>query len=129
MLILTIYHSQYGAITIQPFEFSRMDEASYHRISEETLNHFADVLEEADANGDLDVEYQDGILTLILESGKQLLVSKHGVTKQLWLSSPVSGGLHFAWNGSAWSLADKRILQDVLANELKQLAKIDVSFT
>ena len=107
----------------------RMDEATYHRISEETLNHLADVLEEADARGDLEVEYQDGILTITLESGKQLLVSKHGVTKQLWLSSPISGGLHFAWDGSAWSLADKRILQDVLASELKQLAQLDVSFS
>ncbi|MFW0777505.1 MAG: iron donor protein CyaY [Rickettsiales bacterium] len=106
-----------------------MDEATYHRISDQTLNSLADVLEEADARGDLEVEYQDGILTIILESGKQLLVSKHGVTKQLWLSSPMSGGLHFVWDGSVWALADKRVLEDVLANELKQLAQLDISFT
>lgn len=67
-------------------------------------------------------------MTIDLPSGKQLLISKHGVTKQLWLSSPVSGGLHFSFKDEAWSLADGRTLTQVLSQELKNLAGIDVTF-
>ena len=105
-----------------------MDETQYQRISEDCINSIADTLEAADAEGSLDVEYQAGVLTVDLSSGKQLLVSKHTASRQIWLSSPISGGLHFSHDGKAWCLADGRTLAQVLSQELKQLAGIDVTF-
>lgn len=105
-----------------------MDETHYQRISEECINSIVDVLEEADARGQLDAEYQDGVLTVGFPSGQQLLVSKHTASRQVWLSSPVSGGLHFSYNGTVWCLADGRMLTQVLSQELKQLANVDVTF-
>ena len=105
-----------------------MNYMQYHQISEEMLNSLSIVLEEYDSTGAIEVELQAGILTIALPSGKQLLVSKHGVSKQLWLSSPISGGLHFSFDNQSWSLADGRTLSQVLSQELKQLADVDVTF-
>lgn len=105
-----------------------MDESVYHLLSKESINIIIDRLEEADQSGALEMEYEGGILTLDLPSGRQLLLSKHTASRQLWLSSPLSGGLHFSHDGKGWTLADGRRLEDVLSQELKQLAQIDVTF-
>ena len=102
--------------------------SEYHRISEEMLNSLQEALEEADQAGLLDVERQGDILTLTLASRKQLLVSKHSVSRQLWLSSPISGGLHFRFENNAWTLPDGRSLQAVLAEELRAMAGLSVVF-
>lgn len=105
-----------------------MNDTEYHQKSEEMLNKISEALEPYDEDGAVEVELQAGILTVDLPSGKQLLLSKHGITKQLWLSSPVSGGLHFSFDGKSWSLEDGRTLTQVLSHELNTLANIHVSF-
>ena len=105
-----------------------MDENLFHRLADASLGHLVDALERADADGALDVEYQNGVLTIDLPSGKQLLVSKHAPSKQVWLSSPLSGGLHFSFTNEQWCLADGRALYAILAQELHTLAAIEVSF-
>jgi CyaY protein len=105
-----------------------MQESDFHRLADSWLTTAADVLEEADANKLLEVEYQNGSLTLTLPSKKTLLISKHTPTRQLWLASPISGGLHFIYGDAEWKLQDGRTLEEVLSRELKQLAGIEVSF-
>ena len=105
-----------------------MEEARYHQISEEFLNRLSLALEALDEDGALEADYQGGILTINLPSGKQLLVSKHTASRQIWLASPFSGGLHFSYSAGRWVLADGRELSAVLSQELKQLAQIDVAF-
>ena len=48
-----------------------------------------------------DAELQAGILTVEREAGIWI-VNKHAPTRQIWLSSPLSGARHFAWHGKAW---------------------------
>jgi iron donor protein CyaY len=105
-----------------------MDNALYHRAADLFLNHLADQLEEADAAGQLDVELEADALAIHLPGGKQLLISKHGVSRQLWLSSPLSGGLHFSLAGNDWQLADGRCLTDILSSELEALAHVCIRF-
>lgn len=105
-----------------------MNDTDYHRISEEMLNKISEALEPYDKDGALEVELQGGILSIDLPSGKQLLLSKHLASKQLWLSSPLSGGLHFSCSGKAWLLEGGRTLPQVLSQELKSLAGINVDF-
>lgn len=105
-----------------------MDEANYHRISKEMINKISDMLEEADNTGTLELELTEGIITLTLPAGKQLLITKHTPSRELWLSSPLSGGLHFPYRNGAWQLADGRTLGGVLTEELKILAGIEVRF-
>lgn len=105
-----------------------MNETEYHQKSEDILNALQNVLEPVDENGDAEVEYQGGILTIDLPGGKQLLISKHTASRQIWLSSPISGGLHFSCRDGAWLLPDGRSLEAVLSQELKTLAGIHVAF-
>ena len=75
-----------------------IDETAFHGAADKTLAHLGATLEPFDQNGTLEVEYQAGVMTIALENGKQFLISKHAPTRQLWLSSPVSGGWHFSYN-------------------------------
>lgn len=69
-----------------------MDESQFHTLSDQWFTRIFDALEGLDA---LEVEYGQGILTVETSAGKTFVVSKHAPSKQLWLASPVSGGLHF----------------------------------
>jgi len=105
-----------------------MNETEFHLLADTTLGAMYDTLEEADADGLLEVEYQGGIITIALPDGKQFIVSKHTASRQIWLSSPMSGGLHFSSADGNWKLADGRTLGAVLAEELQRIATIHVTF-
>ena len=101
-----------------------MNDSEFNRAADATLTQLADALEEADGEGLLDVELVSGVLTIELPAKKTFVVSKHGPSKQVWLSSPISGGLHFGFDGGAWALADGRELLSLLAAEVKQLSGV-----
>lgn len=106
-----------------------MNEAEFHKRADAALRLIEGTLEAADEDGAIDVEYQGGILTITLPTGKQFIVSKHAPSMQLWLSSPVSGGLHFSpAEGKHWKVEDGRTLEDVLTTELFDLAGLEVIF-
>jgi CyaY protein len=98
-----------------------MDETEYHRLADATLRGIMERLESEDENGDLDCELQSGVLTVELPSGKQFVISKHTPSRQIWLSSPVSGGLHFRAEGNQWKLPDGRELVALLEADMKKL--------
>ncbi len=98
-----------------------MDETEFHTLADATLERYFAALDDAYDSGALEeLELQNGILTLVTAAGKTFLVTKHAPTRQLWLASPVSGGLHYAWNATArdWQLADGASLADMLRHEL-----------
>jgi frataxin len=103
-------------------------EVIFEKTAMDTLNRLVDALEEADANGDIEVDAQGGIVTIKLENGKQFIVNKHAPSQQVWLSSPLSGGLHFPYDDEKkqWQLPDGRELCALLAEELLQLANIRI---
>lgn len=106
-----------------------MDESQFHRQADGTLDAIALALETADGDGSLDVELAGGVLTIVFPSGKQLVLSKHAPSRQLWLSSPLSGGLHFPWNGQSWQIADGAGLIEQLAQELRQMGGLTIDFS
>ena len=71
----------------------------------------------------IDCELGGGILTLAFPGGKQIIVNKHAPSKQLWLSSPLQGGLHFSYDND-WVLADGRTLASLLASDIAALASL-----
>lgn len=99
------------------------DESRFHDTADKTLRHIAEVVE--DVLGDeLDVDMQGGILTIELSDRRQYVLNKHTPNRELWLSSPVSGAWHFAWDeGLAWrSTRDPAVaLKPLLAGELETL--------
>ncbi|MCE2926644.1 MAG: iron donor protein CyaY [Rickettsiales bacterium] len=105
-----------------------MQETTYHQLADLIFNQLEAALEELDAEGSLELEIIGGVMNIVLESGKTFVVSKHQPTGQIWLSSPLSGGLHFSYKDGKWQLADGRELAALLAKELREMADIHVTF-
>lgn len=83
--------------------------------------HCFDQLEYAFENGKLeDLDLHGGILSIFSPGGSTYILSKHSPSRQLWLASPVSGGLHFNFDEDAqcWHLPDGRLLYDIMLAEL-----------
>lgn len=98
-----------------------MDERAFEALAGATLDRLADALEQGLAD-DADVELRGGILTVELEAGGQFVLNRHAPTREVWLSSPVSGASHFARRGEAWiSTRGGERLEDVLAGDLERL--------
>ena len=69
-------------------------------------------LEEAIGDHD-DAELQGGILTVEGDEGTWI-VNKHAPTRQVWLSSPLSGARHYAFDAGAGQWRDTRGGDDLL---------------
>ena len=73
-----------------------MDASQFESRADATLARLEQALE-ASAGDGLDIELVGGILTLELEAGGIYQINKHSPNREIWLSSPVSGAWHFAW--------------------------------
>jgi frataxin len=78
-----------------------MDERAFETLAGRTLAAIAERLEDALADV-ADVELRGGILTITCEAGGQFVLNKHAPSREIWLSSPVSGAIHFARRGDDW---------------------------
>ena len=98
-------------------------DSAFILLADAALNRLADMAEVIDDDGGVDIELADGILTVTLQNGKQFLINRHKPSQQLWLSSPLSGGLHFDYDETekAWVLEDGRRLDTLLKAELEIL--------
>ncbi len=45
-----------------------------------------------------DITLTDGVLRLVTDDNKQLIINRHLASEELWMASPVSGGTHYAFN-------------------------------
>ena len=105
-----------------------LDESDFHRQADALLSRLADALETADESGDLEAELTNGILRVALPAGKTYLINKHAPSRQIWVASPLSGGLHFAWDATAqqWAVPDGVELLRFLRAEFRALAGIEI---
>ena len=104
-----------------------MNETDYHRFADMALSRLHDLLEQADENGSLDLEYQDGVMTVRLPSGQHYIINKHAVSREIWLSSPMSGGLHFRYHEGEWKIPDGRTLEQVLLAEIGNTVDLELN--
>ena len=105
-----------------------MDESTYQRLADSVLAAMEQSLENADEEGVLELDLEGAVLTIGLASGKQYLISKHLPSRQLWVSSPISGGLHFSYDKvtDSWFLPDGKTLHALVGSELYRLANVEV---
>lgn len=105
-----------------------MQENEFEKLALNTLDEIADALDELDEGGSLELEYENGMITITSNSNKQFVVTKHSPSRQIWLSSPISGGLHFSYNQSTgkWQLGDGRELKSLLEKELENITRVRV---
>lgn len=96
-----------------------LTDSQFYTLGRDTLATLHDALEPAYDNSTLDeLELEAGLLTIVTNAGKSFIVSAHAPSHQIWLASPISGGLHFRWSGESWILGTGETLQEVLGREL-----------
>ncbi|MEI7669577.1 MAG: iron donor protein CyaY [Pseudomonadota bacterium] len=104
-----------------------LSETTYTSLVDATLNMLYGMLESLDENDILEIEQMSGMLTIEFPSGKQFVLNRQLPTRQIWLSSPLSGGLRFDYNESekAWLLNDGRRLDTQLKAEISILLEAE----
>jgi frataxin len=109
---------------------SRIDEGSFLKRADATLAELLDALEEG-LGEHADVDLQDGILTVELADGRCYVINKHAPNRQIWMSSPVSGAVHFDCDPAArWiDTRGERELQVVLESELLAATGINLQLS
>jgi len=97
-----------------------LDESTFQTIADRTLLAYQQAIE--DALGDsLEIDLREGILTLELDSGAKYVINKHAPNRQIWMSSPVSGASHYAYDPERRQWVSTRgggTLAETLAAEL-----------
>ncbi len=78
-----------------------MDDSEFALVADRTLVRLAQNLETALDADDPDIDLAHGILTVELADGRTFIANKHQPTRQIWLSSPVSGASHYAYDAAA----------------------------
>lgn len=95
--------------------------SEFETMAEAELAHLAQRLDEQGGD-DLEVDYEGGILTIELEDGRQYVINRHAVNRQIWVSSPVSGAAHFRPVDGGWrSTRGGPDLRPLLTAEFSQL--------
>jgi len=83
------------------------DDISFDTVADETLNRLLDAID--DKLGDLlEVDMENGMLTIEAASGGQYIVNKHAPNRQIWLSSPASGASHYNYDTAKKAWIDSR---------------------
>ena len=85
-----------------------MDDSAFESLADSLL----DTLEET-IGAHADAERQGGVLTVEGDDGTWL-VNKHAPTRQIWLSSPLSGARHYAFDTASGQWRDTRGGGDLL---------------
>ncbi|MFM7620893.1 MAG: frataxin family protein [Alphaproteobacteria bacterium] len=91
-------------------------------LCEEFLDNLAQDLEIMDKQSNLEIEYSDGVLNiLIIESGKMYVINRNSGNQKIWFSSPFSGTDYFAFDQQKkqWLSAKDIDLSSKLIAELK----------
>ena len=93
---------------------------NFYKISEVFLEKLADRIEKEDLESVFDVEYADGILTIMIHaSGLEYIINRHSANQKIWYSSPISGADYFSFdlvrndwiNQNEVTLVDKLFLE------------------
>ncbi|NBX53159.1 MAG: hypothetical protein EBT63_05880 [Proteobacteria bacterium] len=72
---------------------------NFYQLCEECLQDLSDKIENLDINSNLELEYLDGILKIIINKNKKtFIVNRNSGNQKIWYSSPFSGADYFSYN-------------------------------
>jgi len=101
-----------------------MLEKDFLKLCDDALMALSCEVEDRDKNLKLDVEYSDGILTIIIEEVAQTyVITRHTASKKIWYSSPVSGADYFSFDEKSAKWLDSKgdELSQKLFSELNKI--------
>jgi len=97
-----------------------MEESEFIKLADQELTYIQDSLETSQDKDISDIDMLEGILYIKLTSSSEYVLNKQYKFKELWLSSPVSGGHHFKYDRlrSQWVNLKNLELRALLSSEL-----------
>jgi iron donor protein CyaY len=91
------------------FTLKNMSEKDFLKRCEACLIELCQRIEEADKNSQLDVEYSDGILSVVIEATNQTyIINRHGASQKIWYSSPFTGANYFSFDENLQKWLDSK---------------------
>ena len=105
-----------------------MSNADFLEIAEATLKNIANAIEEADSSFDLEVDATGDSLNIEFADGSKYLINIHSGSEEIWVSSPLTGGSHFAYdeNDGTWKDSDENDLLELITEELEDLGGVSI---
>uniref|UniRef100_A0A3P9HEL6 Frataxin, mitochondrial n=1 Tax=Oryzias latipes TaxID=8090 RepID=A0A3P9HEL6_ORYLA len=119
--------------TPPPAGKTRLSEAAYEKLAEETLDalaeFFEDLADEDVAGEELDVVFSSGVLTVKVGGDYgTYVINKQTPNKQIWLSSPTSGPKRYDWSGERWLYSHDGVgLHQLLSQEFSLIFKRNIN--
>ncbi|MSP33765.1 MAG: iron donor protein CyaY [Rickettsiales bacterium] len=95
---------------------------NFYKQSENFLAELADIIEKQDTDSIFDVEYSDGILTILVhKTDQEYVINRHSANQKIWYSSPLTGANYFSFDqaGALWLSSKGEELKEKLFAELK----------
>jgi len=95
---------------------------AFYKQSENFLISLSDFIEKNDEDSLFDVEYSDGILTILIHATDQeYVINRHSANQKIWYSSPLSGADYFSFDelSCKWLNKHREELEVKLFAELK----------
>ena len=96
-----------------------MEKNDFIQYVHDTFQHLLDCLEEQ-LGDESEIEVQETSLQITLSSGKTWLLNRHAPRQEIWLSSPITGGIHFRFDPKQKKWISTRPSQDELFSMLEQ---------
>jgi len=93
-----------------------MTESDFHRAVDAVLERVETALGEHD---DLDVDSEEGVLTVTCPDGSRIIVNRQTPNREIWVAAR-SGGFHFASREGAWR--DTRSGEELFASLARLVA-------
>jgi frataxin len=96
-----------------------MQEDDFNNLARIVLNELFEILQQPAKYQDLDVDLSDDILYITLPNNRQYVINKHSPSRQIWVSSPVSGASYYRIENQLFISKTNEFLIAKLLNELK----------
>jgi CyaY protein len=93
-----------------------MEYSTFTQLSDKLLSDIIEALESQDCDN-VDLEYTRDFITLNSKIGT-FVINKHSISRQIWLSSPISGPYKFFYKEPKWVDKSGKILPNLLEEEL-----------
>lgn len=106
----------------------QLDESTYHQLIDQLQQQIEEALDSADF--DVDTEMSNGILTIDLEEGGKIILSRQPALSQLWVAAK-SGGYHLDYHEATetWQvLGSEETLATLLSRLVLEQTGIEFGF-
>jgi len=95
-----------------------MEDTIFSNRARTELTTLFELLQQTGKYEDLDIDLQDDVLYITLPTNRQYVINRHTPSKQIWLSSPLTGADYFSYNDQDWHNKSGGQLKQLLMTEL-----------